>query len=137
MHTRLIAVLASSAVLTASLTACGGPSPADTCAEAFTILKDAKIDPQQWALNRGAPVSAAEGKQKAEALARVAALQTDDKDLQTSFAHIKSGSQTYQDELDKLAADPSREPNVQLAGAAVGFFMVSLSQRCDQKGFKP
>ncbi|GAA4574806.1 hypothetical protein [Planotetraspora kaengkrachanensis] len=137
MHPRLIAILASSVVLTASLTACGGPNPADTCAEAFTILKDAKIDPQQWALNRGASVSVTEGKQKAEALARVAALKTDDKGLQTSFANIKSGAQSYQQELDKLAADPSREPNVQAMGAAVGFFLIALSQRCDQNGFKP
>ncbi|GII42030.1 hypothetical protein [Planotetraspora phitsanulokensis] len=137
MHPRQLAILASSAVLTASLTACGGPNPADTCAEAYTILKDAKIDPQGWALNRGAPVSDTEGKQKVEALNRVAALETDDKDLQTSFGNIKSGAQSYQEELDRLATEPGREPNVQAMGAAVGFFLISLSQRCDQKGFKP
>ncbi|MFC0550463.1 hypothetical protein ACFFHJ_06160 [Planotetraspora thailandica] len=137
MRVRLIATVASLAAAMASVTACGGPSAADTCGEAFRVLAEAKIDPQQWAFNRGAPLSIPDGRQKAEAIEKVAALETDDKDLQTSFANLKSGAQSYREELDKLAADPSREPNVQLAGAAVGMFMIGLGQRCDKKGFRP
>ncbi|GAA2881489.1 hypothetical protein GCM10010517_44420 [Streptosporangium fragile] len=137
MRTRLVATIAAPTVLVASLTACGGAAPADTCREAFRILAEAEIDPRQWALNRGAPTSIPEGERKAGEIARVAALETGDKDLQESFANIKGGVQSYLDELDKLAVDPAREPNVQLAGAAVGMFLIGLGQRCDQKGFRP